>query len=578
MLPREIGLHTVRQPFLIIVILLALVLAFPGVVHADDDGPPVYVVLFYSPSCGHCHAFITEDIPVLQEMYGDQLVIIGINVTVPGGNELFYAAYDYFGIPRETAGVPTLVCGDNILIGRRPQELSELIQQGIEAGGAPLPDIPGLAEAFGQFQESVAQATQQAGGTITEPPGEPTTPPTLEPTATASVTPVAATGASSGGDQASEAESEAPLVEENSETLPTIHMAYFYEPGCQECAAASINLEYVQGLHPNLQIHNFDIEEEEATLIAEWLGDRLNVPVNQRLLAPAIYAGEDYLLEGAITSEALFALVDKYGETGTQPIWEGWEADRADAEGRLIANFRSFGSLTVLGAGLIDGLNPCAFATLVFFVSYLAFTGRKGAEVLLVGAAFTLGVFVVYLLIGMGVVEAIESIGAISALGKWVYGITAALTALLAIGSLYDYLKARQGKVDEMALKLPASLRKAINAVIRKGAAAPAFAAVALVTGAAVSVIELGCTGQIYLPTIIFVMSRPELHQRALFQLIIYNVGFVVPLIVVFLLACLGTSSQRMAAFVNRHTATVKLMTALLFLALTGWLVWELLA
>jgi len=93
-----------------------------------------------------------------------------------------------------------------------------------------------------------------------------------------------------------------------------------------------------------------------------------------------------------------------------------------------------------------------------------------------------------------------------------------------------------------------------------------------------VSLIELGCTGQIYLPTIIFVMSRPELRQQAVFQLLVYNIGFIVPLIVVFVLAFLGTGSERMALAVKRHTATVKLITALLFLALTGWLVWVLVA
>ena len=35
-----------------------------------------------------------------------------------------------------------------------------------------------------------------------------------------------------------------------------------------------------------------------------------------------------------------------------------------------VERFLSFGLFTVLGAGLIDGINPCAFTVLVFFISF----------------------------------------------------------------------------------------------------------------------------------------------------------------------------------------------------------------
>ena len=545
----ESGESVVRKVtwlFLALVLVMAL---FLGAARAEAQGSDttVYVLVFYSPSCPHCRAFIMEDIPAFQQAYGNQVVFIGIDATTQNGFELFRTAYTYFGIPENEVAVPVLVCGENVLMGRRPDELDVLIQQGIAAGGVPIPPIPGLAEALGQVQPSAtAEPTEQP--TPTEAGGE--------------VTP----------------ESTPPPGSETGAAAPEIHMAYFYEPGCSDCATVGITIQYIQNLHPNLIVHEFNIEDEEGVLLSEWLGEHFGLPEDQRLTAPAIYIGDDYVLESDITEETLLTLVDRYSATGVSPIWEGWDAERGESVQRLIDEFLSFGTATVFGAGLIDGLNPCAFATLIFFVSYLAFTGRKGAEILLVGGAFTLGVFAIYLLVGFGAIRAIESFDLLDRLGRWVYGITAVMTAVLAVVSFYDFLKARKGEFDEMALKLPTSLRKRINAIIRGGAALPAFAAIALLTGGVVSLIELGCTGQIYLPTIIFVMSRPELRQQAVFQLLVYNIGFIVPLIVVFVLAFLGTGSERMALAVKRHTATVKLITALLFLALTGWLVWVLVA
>jgi len=56
----------------------------------------------------------------------------------------------------------------------------------------------------------------------------------------------------------------------------------------------------------------------------------------------------------------------------------------------------------------------------------------------------------------------------------------------------------------------------------------------AAATGFLVSVLELACTGQIYLPTLIFISHVPELRANALIYLLVYNFMFVIPLIVVF--------------------------------------------
>jgi cytochrome c biogenesis protein CcdA len=128
-------------------------------------------------------------------------------------------------------------------------------------------------------------------------------------------------------------------------------------------------------------------------------------------------------------------------------------------ENTIVERFRSMGIWTVIGAGLLDGINPCAFATMIFLISYLSLRKRRGHELLLAGAAFTLGVFVTYLGVGLGFLRFLSGLSILHQIGRWVYGVTALLCLFLAVGSLWDYRKARSGRLDEMSLKLPERMR-----------------------------------------------------------------------------------------------------------------------
>ncbi len=121
------------------------------------EGAVVHAVLFYSPSCGHCHKVITETIVPLVEQYGEQFYIIGVDISLPPGQAMFQAALEYFNL--ESGGVPFLVIGDTYLIGSIdiPEKLPGMIEQYLAQGGLDWPPIPGFAEAM-----TAAEATQTA--------------------------------------------------------------------------------------------------------------------------------------------------------------------------------------------------------------------------------------------------------------------------------------------------------------------------------------------------------------------------------------------------------------------------------
>ncbi|MGW8250570.1 MAG: vitamin K epoxide reductase family protein [Anaerolineales bacterium] len=136
-------------------IIISLAFMIPAV---NAQNAVVNAILFYSPSCPHCHTVIQEVLPPLIDQYGSQLNIIGINVSVQQGQELYQAAVQRFQIPEEKLGVPSLIVGDTVLVGsvEIPDRLPGMIETELAQGGTALPDIPGLQEALAENPENAA--------------------------------------------------------------------------------------------------------------------------------------------------------------------------------------------------------------------------------------------------------------------------------------------------------------------------------------------------------------------------------------------------------------------------------------
>ncbi|MEW6406337.1 MAG: thioredoxin family protein, partial [Chloroflexota bacterium] len=142
-----------RHP--VIAILISIVLLVIPLMSARAQSPVVVrVVLFYSPTCGHCQYVISETILPLMEEYREQLQILGLDVTQPEVQPLYLAALDKFGIER--GGVPFLVIDNMYLSGSVdiPEKFPGLVEDYLAQGGTDWPEIPGLREATAGSSEA----------------------------------------------------------------------------------------------------------------------------------------------------------------------------------------------------------------------------------------------------------------------------------------------------------------------------------------------------------------------------------------------------------------------------------------
>jgi len=254
-----------------------------------------------------------------------------------------------------------------------------------------------------------------------------------------------------------------------------------------------------------------------------------------------------------------------------------------------VAYFKSFVPASVIIAGLEDGVNPCAFTVIVFFISFLALQGYRKRELFFIGAAFIFSVFLTYLGIGLGIFSVFYRFRGLWIITHFLNITMGSASILLGIFAIYDFIKFKKtGSTEELILQLPKPVKERIHRVVgffyRKSIqekqknlnpALSRLVASAFITGFLVSLLEAICTGQVYLPTIAFVLKASPLKLQALGYLLLYNIMFIVPLIVIFVLALMGTTSSQFSAFLKKHLGLIKIFMAVLFFSLGIFLIWR---
>jgi hypothetical protein len=355
-----------------------------------------------------------------------------------------------------------------------------------------------------------------------------------------------------------------------------IHMAYFFKQGCKECGRASEIIDWLESIYGVVEIERLDIQNKENKITATALGIQAGIPENRILSTPMFFiGGDDYLLAEDISRNALAEMIQKYSISGAPAAWESFTQEEiAGAEVFLKEQFKSFAFFAVAFAGLGDGINPCAFATILFFVSYLGMVGRKKNEILIVGLSFASAIFATYFLVGLGFLQFIKTMTNIELMAKIIFGGTSVLCLIFGFLSIYDYFKAKEGKTGDMMLQLPTFLKKRIHKTIREKSRMKSMVAGALIAGFMVSILEFACTGQVYLPTITFMVGVEGLKSSAILYLVIYNIFFIVPLLLVFAVVYFGVSSQAISRIMESNVGTVKLILACVFFAVGGLLFW----
>jgi hypothetical protein len=206
---------------------------------------------------------------------------------------------------------------------------------------------------------------------------------------------------------------------------------------------------------------------------------------------------------------------------------------------------------------------------------YLTAVGRNKNEVLVAGIFFAIAIFITYFLIGVGVLMFLRSLKFLGWIKEVVLAAAAGACLLFGVISLRDFFAARKGAAEEVLLRLPKRFKSKIQVSVAKRGRSGNIALGALGLGFLVSLLEAVCTGQVYLPTILFVTRiAGPLRAAAYKLLLVYNLAFIVPLVIVFASIYAGVGSERLASFTQKHILKAKIALAAVFFFLGGALLY----
>lgn len=219
----------------------------------------------------------------------------------------------------------------------------------------------------------------------------------------------------------------------------------------------------------------------------------------------------------------------------------------------------------IIGFALLDSINPCVIGVLLVMLTVLLKTGDK-RKVLINGIAYTAGVFLTYLVGGLTLLSVFNAVRAITFIAQWLYAIVGIFVILAGLLEIKDYFWYGRW----FTLSIP---KRFVSYVEQKVETTHTSIYAAVFFGFIITLVELPCTGAPYL-AVLAKMSQDGLSFiTGLPLLLLYNLVFVLPLIVIIALAYYGFSIKRMEDLKKEHRGIMRLSIGLALLAIGVWII-----
>ena len=212
---------------------------------------------------------------------------------------------------------------------------------------------------------------------------------------------------------------------------------------------------------------------------------------------------------------------------------------------------------TILFTAAIDSINPCAIGVLILLISTFVVARRKN-ELLKIGLIYIAAVYVTYFLFGLGLIAFLSFIPIVIA--EYISIAVGLIVVFMGLLEIKDYFWYGEGFSLMIPPKYAAMIKEKMENV---------STSTVVMLGVFVAAVELPCTGGPYL-AVTLILSQ-SFNFAAFLLLVIYNIIFVMPLVVILLLVKLGSKVQNVQKWKQKTKAYMRFATGLILIGL-GWL------
>lgn len=216
----------------------------------------------------------------------------------------------------------------------------------------------------------------------------------------------------------------------------------------------------------------------------------------------------------------------------------------------------------ILVAGAIDGINPCAIGMMILLLGYLIVFAKKPDQVLKIGTIYIITVFLTYFLIGLffyKFVAALVSWPHYREVSYLLRYILAGLLIVAGIINIKDYFWYGRG----VSLSVPHKTRFLLTKFVQKGTVPST-----ILLGILVTLFELPCSLPLYVGAVSLMYSYLGV-AKAISYLLIYNIMFVLPLLIVLTLILSGRRVFELKEWQEANERRMKLMMGVALVVLS---------
>ncbi|NLG16588.1 MAG: hypothetical protein GX556_04580 [Fibrobacter sp.] len=348
-------------------------------------------------------------------------------------------------------------------------------------------------------------------------------------------------------------------------------VSFFGSSTCGECLQLKENLlKPLQSKHKEkleIVFYDTDVDSSLSHLIKFENSFKVKSSASQMLFFPDTFLSgfDDIMKHGG-------AMIESRLDKHPQKIQAA--AEETDLGEVLKGKAMDWGFFTgSLVAGLTDGINPCAIATMIFLISFMATRKRSRSQILTIGLIYTSTVFITYFAMGLGlkgILEHIKGYHTISSVIRWSAFTFAIGIAAFSFRDAFVFSKTRDSA--KIALQLPKPVKLQIHKVISGNLSGKNLIIGSIVCGFLVTILEAICTGQMYLPYIVAMTQRESLRLTGYLYLLFYNFLFVLPLLIVMILAYFGLKWNDLAKSTGKNMVFLKITLGLVMVGLAVYL------
>ncbi|OGE83496.1 MAG: hypothetical protein A3B10_03655 [Candidatus Doudnabacteria bacterium RIFCSPLOWO2_01_FULL_44_21] len=205
-------------------------------------------------------------------------------------------------------------------------------------------------------------------------------------------------------------------------------------------------------------------------------------------------------------------------------------------------------------AALVDSINPCAFSVLLVSLIFLFSLGQSHRRIFSMGLSYIFGIFVVYLLIGLGILQALHIFNVPHFMSKLAAGLLILFGAINVLEVWFPNFP--------LHFRIPASAHAKMNELLKTVSIPGMF-----LLGALVGACEFPCTGGPYL-IVIGLLHDTKTYWQGVGYLLLYNLIFILPLLAIMFLASNQTMVEKIKIFQRSNSKLLKIGGGLLMIAL----------